>query len=75
MPGVSLKRFFVIIIAGFAVTASISGYTAAQEEYSGVTAEPAEQVDLAGVPDGTYRGEFNLKDELIYDVYVTIRDD
>ena len=72
MPRVNLKRFLVITIAAFAVTTSISGYTAAQEEHSGVTAAPAEKVDLTDVPDGTYRGEFNLKDELIYDVYVTI---
>jgi len=74
MPRVNLKRFFLIIVAPFVVTASISGYVPAQEEHSGVTAEPVEQVDLTGVPDGTYRGEFDLKDELIYDVYVTIKD-
>ena len=72
MPWVNLKRFFVIIMAAFGGTTAVCGYTAAQEEHSGVTAAPVEKVDLAGVPDGTYRGEFNLKDELIYDVYVTI---
>ena len=72
MPWVNLKRSFVIIMAALAVTASNFEYPAAQEKHSGVTAAPAEKVDLTDVPDGTYRGEFNLKDELIYDVYVTI---
>jgi uncharacterized protein with FMN-binding domain len=72
MPRVNLKMSFVIIIAVFAVTALNFEYPAAQDEHSGVTAAPAEKVDLTDVPDGTYRGEFNLKDELIYDVYVTI---
>jgi len=72
MPRVNLKGCLVIIIAAFVMAASSSGYVSAQEEQSGVTAEPVEKVDLTDVPDGTYRGEFNLKDELIYDVYVTI---
>ena len=72
MPSVNLKGCILIIIAVFVVAASSSGYVSAQEEQSGVTAEPLEKVDLTDVPDGTYRGEFNLKDEVIYDVYVTI---
>ena len=61
-------------MVALAVTSLISGYAPAREEHSGVTAEPVEQVDLTDVPNGTYRGEFHLKDELIYDVYVTIKD-
>ena len=72
MPRVELKGCVLIIIAAFVVAASTSGDVSGQEEQSGVTAEPVEKVDLTDVPDGTYRGEFNLKDEVIYDVYVTI---
>jgi uncharacterized protein with FMN-binding domain len=72
MPKMNLKRCILVIIAAFVMAASNPGYLSAQEEQSGVTAEPVEKVDLTDVPDGTYRGEFNLKDEFIYDVYVTV---